>query len=257
MTIRYEVADGIGWLTIDRPERKGALSGDMREAMAEHVEAAAVDDVVRVLVLRGTPGNFCSGADLGQFKGESIPSSRQRMKRGGVKIVRTIYDMDKPVIAAVGGPAIGLGWALALCCDQIVASRSAKFVFTQGKIGLVPDCGAGYMLVRHVGLLRAKSLLLNSPQVSADEAFALGLASDVVDDDQFDSHVAQLARRLADGPTFSFGMTKRLLHEALDPSLAEFLDTEMLVAPQLRFTEDYLEGTNAFREKRQPQFKGY
>ncbi|MBG6120084.1 MULTISPECIES: enoyl-CoA hydratase/isomerase family protein [unclassified Sphingobium] len=257
MSIHYNVADGIARMVIDRPERKGALDADMRVAMVEYVEAAAVDDAVRVLVIEGTQGNFCSGADLGQFSGETIASSRQRMRRGGLRLARAIWEMEKPVVASVGGPAIGLGWAIALVCDQIVVARSARFAFTQANISLVPDCGAAYMLVRHLGLLRAKSLLFSGRMVGAQEAFDLGLASDLVDDDALADHVAALAQRLAAGPTFALGMTKHLLHQALGPSLADFLELETMIAPQLRFTEDFKEGTSAFREKRKPQFKGY
>lgn len=256
MTINYGVADGIARLQIDRPERRNALDAAMRFEMAEHIEQAAADPEVRVLVLCGTPGQFCSGADLGQFAGESLPSSRQRMKRGGLRIVHALTTMEKPVIAAVDGPAIGLGWALALACDHIIASTSAWFALTYSKIGLVPDCGAAHMLVRNIGLLRAKELIFSGRKVDASEALGLGLVTETADPDTFEEQVNLLARRYAAGPTFAFGLTKLMLHRAIEPTLADFLDIETLIAPQMRFTDDYQEGTAAFREKRTPQFKG-
>lgn len=256
MTIHYSVAGGIARLVIDRPEYRNALDADMRVALAGHVEQAGADPEVRVVVLTGAGANFCAGADLRQFAGESLPSSRQRMKRGGLRIVQGLSAMEKPVIAAVAGHAIGLGWALALACDYVVASASARFACTYTRVGLVPDCGAAHMIVRNVGLLRAKELMLTGRSIDAPEAAALGLVTETVAEEHFADHVTALAERFAQGPTFSFGMTKQLLHQASEPSLADFMAIEALVAPQMRFTEDYREGTTAFREKRPPHFKG-
>ena len=257
MTIAYSVQDGIARLVIDRPERRNALDAEMRVWMAGRIDEAAGDPNVRVLVISARGDTFCSGADLSQFKGESIPSSRRRMLHGGLRLVRGLWEMEKPVVAVVRGAAVGLGAAIALACDQIVVDSTARYAFTYARVGLVPDTGVAYLLTRQMGLLRAKSLLFSSRFVDAAEALSLGLVSEVVAPEDLTARADAIAQDLAAGPTFGLGMMKRLLHRSADPSLADFMEYEALIAPQMRFTEDYVEGTSAFREKRTPQFKGY
>jgi len=257
MTIAYSVQDGIARLVIDRPERRNALDAEMRVCMADRIDEAAGAPDVRVLVISARGDTFCAGADLSQFKGESIPSSRRRMLHGGLRLVRGLWEMEKPVVAMVRGAAIGLGAAIALACDQIIVDSTARYAFTYARVGLVPDTGVAYLLTRQMGLLRAKSLLFSSRFVDSAEALSLGLASEVIAPEELVARADAIARDLAAGPTFGLGMMKRLLHRAADPSLADFMEYEALIAPQMRFTEDYIEGTSAFREKRTPHFKGY
>lgn len=256
MSVTMSVAEGVARIVIDRPERRGALTAEMRQALGGFVDAASEDPAVRTILLTGTAGHFCAGADLEQFGEEGLPASRQRMRRGGHRIARGLHGADKPVVAAVGGPAIGLGWSLALACDLIVASESARFGMTFARVGLVPDTGAAYFLARQIGLMRAKELVFSGRIIDSAEAQTLGLVNRVVPDDRLEAEAAALSAQLAEGPTFALGLAKQMFHAALGPGLSEFLEIERLVGPQLRFTDDLHEGTRAFRERRSARFSG-
>jgi len=156
----------------------------------------------------------------------------------------------------VNGPAVGLGWTLALACDMVIASDTARFAMTYRKLGLIPDCGALYFLGRQLGSYVAMELLYSARFVEAQEALQLRLVNQVVPAQELQSTVAALAADLAQAPTFALGLTKMLMHKALEPGLEAFLDTETLAPPQLRHTADYAEGIAAFREKRKPVFQG-
>ena len=247
---------GVAWVRLDRPERRNALTGDMRAHLARTFSELGADPAVRAIVLCASGDTFCSGADLEQFGKEGPAEARARMKRGGVPLARNLYHLEKPVIAAVNGPAIGLGWTLALACDMVIASESARFAMTYRKLGLVPDCGALYFLGRHLGSYVAMELLYTARFVEAEEALKLRLINSVVPAQDLEKTVAALAVDLAQAPTFALGLTKMLMHKALEPGLDAFLETETLAPPQLRHTADYAEGIAAFREKRKPVFLG-
>jgi 2-(1,2-epoxy-1,2-dihydrophenyl)acetyl-CoA isomerase len=256
MTIEYDVTDGVAAVVINRPEKRNAMNREMRGAFADAIERAGADPAVRAVLVSATGNHFCAGADLGEFGAETLPASRQRMRENGHRMVRALWSLEKPVVAAVQGSAIGLGWAIALACDQIVAARSVRFAMTFTRVGLVPDTGSAYFLVRQIGLLRAKQLMFGAKQIGGDTALDWGLISTLVDDDALANEARAAAVALAEGPTFAFALTKQLLHRASEPALDDVLALEMLISPQIRFTDDYREGTTAFRERRPPNFKG-
>lgn len=255
MAIEIEPDGRVAVVTISNPGRKNALTAQMREDLLVAFRNFADDDSVRAVVLTGAGDAFCSGADIAAMDRPDIPVLRGRMKTMHA-MVRAIHDLDKPVIAAVRGVAVGLGWSLALACDVVMAAESAKFGQVFKRVGLAPDGGAVWFLTRQIGFSRAKELVYSARMLPAQEALALGLAQRVVADADLLLQAMELAREYAAGPTFALGMAKRMFAGAVSPTLEQFLETELLVQPQLRLSRDHEEGSAAFREKRPPVFTG-
>lgn len=255
MTVRFEQVAGVATITLDRPERLNALSQDMKNALLERLQHCAQNDAVRVVVLRGTDKAFCSGADVTSMSEPTIPIGRQRL-HGAHQIIKAIVHMEKPVIAAVAGAATGIGWSLALAADFILASPAARFGQVFRKIGLVPDGGSVYMLTQYVGVLRAKELTMTARLVGGEEAFRLGLITELVDGAALHERADALARELAEAAGLALGMTKRLFLATGGCDLDQFLEFESHVQNQLIQTQDHAEGVRAFLDKRKPSFKG-
>jgi 2-(1,2-epoxy-1,2-dihydrophenyl)acetyl-CoA isomerase len=196
------------------------------------------------------------GQPEGAAGSPDLKGGRQRMQRGAHAFIRELYAIEKPVIAAVRGPAVGIGWSIALACDLIVASETARFSQIFRRIGLAPDGGAIWFLTRLVGVARAKELVYSARFVLAPEALALGLVSHVVADGELMAKAAALAADFAAAPTFALGLAKKLFAVAVGPSLEDYLEREAFVQPQLHLTQDHEEGVAAFKEKRQPRFTG-
>jgi len=256
MTVDWSQQGQFGWLTLNNPQRKNAMTIAMRQSMADRLEAIAFDESIRAVVVIGAGDTFCSGADIEQMGPEGPPQSRIRMQRGGHRIIKALHNLEKPVVSVVRGSAIGLGWSLALASDIVLTATTARFGMPHLKSGLMPDCGALYFLTRQIGLYKAKELIFSGRLIGAAEAHALGLATKIVDDAELDGEALRVAEELVAAPTFSLGLTKKLFSACMSPTLEEFLQQESLMAPQLRHTEDFREGIAAFREKRKPNFKG-
>ena len=258
MSVDLSVEGAVATIVLNRPEKLNALTVEMRESLCEMFVRLRFDDAVRALVVTGAGRAFCSGADVGRMagQGEDLRAGRERMQRGAHTFIRALHAIEKPVIAAVRGPAVGIGWSLALACDLVVAAKSARFSQIFRRIGLAPDGGAIWFLTRRIGMAKAKELVFSARFVEADEALALGLVNQVVEDDELEAKAAALAADLAAAPTFALGLAKKLFHAAVGPSLDEYLEIESLVQPQLHHTEDHAEGVAAFREKRPAKFVG-
>jgi 2-(1,2-epoxy-1,2-dihydrophenyl)acetyl-CoA isomerase len=258
MPVDLEIDGSVATVVLNRPEKLNALTAEMRQSLCDIFQRLRFDDAVRAIIVTGAGRGFCSGADVERMGAapEDLRAGRERMQQGAHTFLRTLHAIEKPVIAAVRGPAVGIGWSIALACDIVVAARSARFSQIFRRIGLAPDGGAIWFLSRRLGMAKAKELVFSARFVEAEEALALGLVNHVVDDDELLSKAAALAADFAAGPTFALGLAKKLFHAAVGPSLDDYLDLESLVQPQLHHTRDNAEGVAAFREKRPPKFVG-
>ena len=258
---------GVLWLTLNRPERKNSISPELRDELLSALDDARTDDEIRCVVITGAGDAFCSGVDLGRSKvtegaaraepqRPDLRAIREAMKRGMQRVIRAIWELDKPVIASVNGVAAGGGAQLALVCDLVVASTHARLIEIFVKRGLAVDSGGGWLLPRLVGLAKAKELVFFGDPISAEEARAAGLVNKVVAPDELERATREWAERLARGPTRSIGASKTLLNRALETDLAGALEEEATAQAMVSQTRDFSEGVRAFAEKRDPDFRG-
>jgi 2-(1,2-epoxy-1,2-dihydrophenyl)acetyl-CoA isomerase len=257
MSVELTIEGAVAKVVLNRPEKLNALSMEMREQLYEHFQRLRFDDAVRAILVTGAGRAFCSGADVGRMGGDhDLRAGRERFQKGAHSYIGTLHAIEKPVIAAVRGPTVGIGWSIALACDLIVASETARFSQIFRRIGLAPDGGAIWFLTRRIGMAKAKELVFTGRFVEAAEALALGLVNEVVPDEALMPRAEALAAEMAAGPTFALGLAKKLFHAAVAPSLDQYLDIESFVQPQLHQTQDNAEGRAAFRERRPPKFVG-
>jgi 2-(1,2-epoxy-1,2-dihydrophenyl)acetyl-CoA isomerase len=266
--VRHRVDDrGIAYITLDRPDVKNAISPDQRDRVIALLGEASADLGIRAVVLGATGDAFCTGADL---RANRPPSPRpddapkravgevSRMIRDGAQqLIAAVLDCEKPVIAAVGGTAAGIGAHLALACDLVVAAEGVRFIEVFVRRGLVPDGGGAYLLPRMVGIKRAKELLFFGDDLSAAEAAELGLVNKVVPADQLDAAVDEWADRLAVAPTRALALTKWLVNRSLDGDRATAFQEEALAQELNMATADANEGVAAFVERRSPTYRGW
>ncbi len=256
----FEVEDGVGIATLNQPQKLNAFSAGINAGLWQAMDAVRADDSIRTLVITGVGRGFCSGADVqglsasatGQSQRQEAPSEQ----RGFADVSAGIRRLGKPVIAAVNGVAAGGGLSLALACDIRIASENARFIAVWIRRALVPDIGASYMLPRIVGLSKACELCFTGDTVDAKEAERIGLVSKVVPHEQLMSTTMELAKRLAKGPPIAMRIAKRSIYEAQHMNLEAAVELEKLGFAICLRSEDAREGTNAFLEKRQPEFKG-
>lgn len=246
----------IAVLTLNRPKTKNALSTDLIKAMRDAIEAASADPAVRVIILTGAGGAFCSGADLKAAMQESSTFFERLGETMDAyhAIIRGIIGAPKPVIAMVDGAAVGFGCDMALACDLRILSDGAYLQEKFVKIGLMPDGGGTYWLPRLVGLARAMELMLTGEPVSADRAVALGLANRVVPAASLREETMRLARELEQGPPLAFAEIKRAVRGGSSIDAALELEKE----GQMRClrSSDCMEGIASWAQKRAPSFQG-
>jgi 2-(1,2-epoxy-1,2-dihydrophenyl)acetyl-CoA isomerase len=241
-------------ITLNRPDVLNALNTDMHRALAAALRDAR-DGGVRAVVITGAGRGFCVGQDLTEFR-EATGDIGSRLRGNYHPNIRAIRALEKPVIAAVNGAAAGAGMSLACACDLRIAADSATFVPAFINIGLIPDSGGSFFVTRILGPARAFEWLASGKRLTAAEAHAWGLVSEVVELDALGARAAELAAQLAELPTRGVGMTKRLLDHAVTASLEEQLEREAQLQAAATQTEDFKEGVAAFLEKRPPRFRG-
>jgi 2-(1,2-epoxy-1,2-dihydrophenyl)acetyl-CoA isomerase len=241
-------------ITLNRPDVLNALTADMQKAFRAALKDAQSDEV-RAVVVTGAGRGFCVGQDLSEFK-EGAGDIGDRLRSNYHPTVKAIRALEKPVIAAVNGPAAGAGLSLACACDIRIAADSASFVPAFINIGLIPDSGGTYFIARLLGPARAFEWMSSGRKLTGAEAHAWGLVSEVVEADGLAARAAELATTYAKLPTRAVGMTKRLFDRAPLSTLDEQLELEAQLQAAATRTEDFREGVDAFLGKREPGFSG-
>lgn len=261
-TIRLDVAGRVATLTLNRPERLNSFNDlmheEVRTALAEVAEKRRAGQV-RALVLTGAGRGFCAGQDLSDRSvaaGDEAPDLGASVEKNYKPLVMTLRNLELPVIAAVNGVAAGAGANLALACDLVFAARSASFIQSFCKLGLIPDTGGTWILPRLLGPARAMGLALLGDKLSAEQAEHWGLIWKCLDDAELMPAVHTLAARLADGPTFGYARTKQALWASSTHDFESQLDLERNLMTVCGRSNDYREGVAAFMEKREARFQG-
>jgi 2-(1,2-epoxy-1,2-dihydrophenyl)acetyl-CoA isomerase len=245
-------------ILLDRPEALNAWNEQFGRDLLDAVTTVSDDGSIRALLITGAGRGFSSGADLKEQRETTggIPDLSARLKEVYHPIITGLREMPQPVVAAVNGPAVGIGCSLALACDLIVAAESAYFLLAFVNIGLVPDGGSTAFLPARVGYARAAEMAMLGERVPAEQALDWGLINRIVPDDELEGAADALLQLLAHGPTTSYAASKRLLNRRMYAGLAEQLEAEANTQREQGKTKDFIEGVLAFAEKRPPNFTG-
>ena len=267
--VTYAVDGGVATITIDAADAGNSLTSSMRDGMTELVEWASADPGVRAIVLTGAgERHFCTGANLGGPQKPAPPrpegapdrllgDGARMIRRGWQRLIASILDSEKPVVARVNGTAAGGGAHLVLACDLVVMADTAKLVEVFVRRGILPDAGGAWMLPRIVGPQVTKELMFLADDVSAERCRELNIANRVAPAAELDAAVDELTGRLVQAPTKALGLTKWLVNRAFESSRHTAFEEEAAAQEWLMHSEDFQEGLAAFRERRSPEFRGW
>ncbi len=255
-TILYDVSDGVATVTFNRPEALNATNDQFYREMQGLIREIAADDAVGAVIITGAGRGFCAGADVKSMDPD-MPLLARRARHRWIlaDILQPLIHLEKPVIAAVNGAAVGAGFNIALAADIIIASETAVFSQIFTRLGLVPDLGGLHLLTRVVGLNKAKELCFTARKISAQDAFSLGIANHVVPADRLMDEARKLASEIAAGPPTALGMIKTLLNKSSTSTLEQMIEYESYAQTLAYTTPEHKEGVAAFREKRAPNFR--
>jgi enoyl-CoA hydratase/carnithine racemase len=256
--VLYEVKGHVAVITLNRPKAKNAFSIEMITLWNEYLKNARNDNNVRVIIVTGKGDTFCSGGDIQEMAEGKLQSwdMKKFLWEGVHRIVLSLEDLDKPVISAINGAAMGAGMDMAIMCDIRICSDRARLAESYINIGVVPGDGGAYFLPRLAGVSKALELLLTGDVINPDEALNLGIVNRVVPHDHLMDEAFKLAEKIAEKPPLAVRMIKRAVYQAQTSTLRSHLDYISSQLALLTETEDHIEAAKAFLEKRKPVFTG-
>jgi 2-(1,2-epoxy-1,2-dihydrophenyl)acetyl-CoA isomerase len=255
-----EQKEAVRVITLNRPDKLNSFNDELTFKLQDALKEAEKDEKTRAIILTGAGRGFCAGQDLQSrainVEGGQRPPLGDSIRRRYNPIIVRIRRMEKPIICAVNGVAAGAGASVTFACDFRIVAQGASFIQSFTKIGLIPDSGSTFFLPRLIGFTRALELMYSADKLEAEEALRLGLINKVVQADKLMDEAMDLAKKLSQGPTKAFGLTKRAVNRAVFPDLEELLDYEASLQEIAGRSDDFQEGVKAFVEKRQPVYSG-
>lgn len=255
-SILFNIKENIGFITLNRPEKLNAFNRQMALDLQKFLNECELKEEVRCIYVTGSGKAFSAGQDLEEITNPNGSKIDIILKEHYNPIITKIRSLNKPVIAAVNGVAAGAGANIALCCDIVIATKSASFIQAFSKIGLIPDSGGTYFLPRLIGWQKASALSMLGDKIVAEEAEKIGMIYKVFADEDFEKASQEIAEKLAKMPTKALAFIKQLLNQSSTNSLEEQLKQEDIIQQKAAQTYDHQEGVNAFLEKRTPIFQG-
>lgn len=256
-SILLEIKNSIAFITLNRPEKFNAFNREMAFELQHVLDECEKDNNIRCVYITGAGKAFCAGQDLSEITNPDGPGMERILKEHYNPIVTKIRNLNKPVVAAVNGVAAGAGANIALCCDVVVAAKSAFFIQAFSKIGLIPDNGGTFFLPRLIGMQKASAFMMLGDKISAQEAERTGMIYKFFPDKIFLKEAEQIATALSELPTKGIAYTKKALNESMENTFAQQLNTEDELQQKAALTKDFKEGVTAFLEKRKANFTGH